>query len=199
MARTLLLDIGGVFYLSRPDDAFWSRWAERAKCDADTLRNDFWNNPSAVDVGIGRLPRRHFYAQMATRYDMTPDAIESMFQEVFTGNFNREFADFVRGLRARGVAVSSLTNNWSTEEELKARPELAGLFDTVISSCEAGFLKPGPEIYRCALERLGQSSHEIVFVDDARVCIDAATAFGMTGIHFRQTARAMAEIEACLA
>jgi putative hydrolase of the HAD superfamily len=198
MARTLLLDIGGVFYLGRPDDAFWARWAVRAGCDAKTLRNDFWNDPAAVDVGIGRLSRHRFYEQMASRYGMMADAIESMFQEVFTGDFNAPFTAYVRGLRSRGIAVSSLTNNWATEAEIKARPELAGIFDTVISSCEAGFLKPGAEIYRYALDRLGQPASEIVFVDDAKLCIDGAIAAGMHGVHFRDTQQAINEIKALI-
>jgi len=198
MGRTLLLDIGGVFYLSRPDDAFWARWAARAGCDANTLRDDFWNDPIAVEVGVGRVPRRQFYEQMANRYGMTADAVESMFQEVFTGDFNAAFAAYARALRSRGVSISSLTNNWSTEAELKARPELAGIFDTVVSSCEAGFLKPKAEFYRYALDRLALPASEIVFVDDARACIDGATAAGMHGVHFRDTQQAINEIEALI-
>jgi len=39
---------------------------------------------------------------------------------------------------------------------------------------------------------------EIVFMDDAKVCIDGATAAGMHGVHFRDAPQAILEIEALL-
>ncbi|MFW5747970.1 MAG: HAD family hydrolase, partial [bacterium] len=43
---------------------------------------------------------------------------------------------------------------------------LEDLFDTVVFSCEAGYAKPEPEIYRIALERLGAEADEAVFIGD---------------------------------
>jgi len=42
----------------------------------------------------------------------------------------------------------------------------AGCFDATIFSCEVGYVKPEPQIYRICLERLGVSAGEAVFVGD---------------------------------
>jgi len=40
------------------------------------------------------------------------------------------------------------------------------LADTMVLSCEVGAAKPAPEIFQCALDRLGVTADAAVFVDD---------------------------------
>jgi putative hydrolase of the HAD superfamily len=94
------------------------------------------------------------------------------------------------------VPVSALTNTLSSEAQLQARPEFAGLFDHVISSHDVGLAKPDPAIFRAALERLGVTAAEAVFVDDLVGHVEAARTLGFTGVHFQTTAQALAELAA---
>ena len=67
-----------------------------------------------------------------------------------------EVADTLRRLRDAGLRLASLTN--STEEVARAQLEHAGLidaFELVLSADTVGRLKPAPEPYRMAAERLG--------------------------------------------
>jgi 2-haloacid dehalogenase len=85
-----------------------------------------------------------------------------------------EVADSLRRLRDAGLRLAALTN--STEEVARAQLEHAGLidaFELVLSADTVGRLKPAPEPYRMAAERLG------VAVDQVRLI--AAHAWDVAG------------------
>ncbi|HEY7974800.1 MAG TPA: HAD-IA family hydrolase, partial [Ktedonobacterales bacterium] len=63
---------------------------------------------------------------------------------------------------------------------------------------EEGNHKPNPRIYEIAIERLGLSPTEIVFLDDSQENVDAARACGLQAVLFTSTAQAIADIEALL-
>ena len=76
-----------------------------------------------------------------------------------------EAADALRRLRDAGLRLASLTN--STEEVARAQLEHAGLidaFDLVLSADTVRRLKPAPEPYRIAAERLGVAIGEVRLV-----------------------------------
>jgi putative hydrolase of the HAD superfamily len=198
MRRALVLDIGGVFYLDRPDDAFWTRWGARTGTNGAHLKAGVWHGPDIEATNAGRLHRDAYFARTAARLGISPAHAEAMIREAFAGGMNTALAEHVRGLRARGAAVHALTNNWSLERELKARPEFDGLFDLVVSSCEVGCAKPGADIYRLALERFGRTADEIVFVDDTPACVETARMLGIRTVHFQTTDQAIREIETLL-
>ena len=120
--------------------------------------------------------------------------MRALAEEAYLSDFNQAFADAVRAMKTRGVPVSALTNTLSTEAELKARPEFAGLFDHVISSRDVGLIKPDPAIYRALLVRLNAQPHEVVFVDDLAGHVEAATACGLTAIRFETSNQVLAEL-----
>jgi 2-haloacid dehalogenase len=85
-----------------------------------------------------------------------------------------EVADALRRLGDAGLRLAALTN--STEEVARAQLEHAGLidhFELVLSADTVGRLKPAPEPYRMAAERLG------VAVDQVRLI--AAHAWDVAG------------------
>jgi 2-haloacid dehalogenase len=73
-----------------------------------------------------------------------------------------EVADALQRLRDAGLRLASLTN--STEQVARAQLEHAGLidaFDLVLSADTVRRLKPAPEPYRMAAERLGVAIEEV--------------------------------------
>jgi 2-haloacid dehalogenase len=76
-----------------------------------------------------------------------------------------EVADALRRLRDAGLRLASLTN--STEEVARAQLEHAGLihaFELVLSADTVGRLKPAPEPYLMAAERLGVAVDQVRLV-----------------------------------
>ena len=85
-----------------------------------------------------------------------------------------EVAEALRRLRDAGLRLAALTN--STEQVARAQLEHAGLidaFELVLSADTVGRLKPAPEPYRMAAERLG------VAIDQVRLI--AAHAWDVAG------------------
>ena len=73
-----------------------------------------------------------------------------------------EVAGALRRLRGAGLRLAALTN--STEEVARAQLEHAGLidaFELVLSADTVGRLKPAPEPYRMAAERLGVPADQV--------------------------------------
>ncbi|MBW8484525.1 HAD family phosphatase [Actinomadura sp. PM05-2] len=85
----------------------------------------------------------------------------------------------LREVRAGGVRTALLSNSWGNDYP---RHLFAGLFDEVVISCEVGLRKPGEEIFRHTLDRLGLPGEACVFIDDIEHNVAAAERLGMRGI-----------------
>ena len=198
--KKLLLDLGGVFYsAAEPDDTFWERWAGRCDQAPESLAACFWHGPDIEAANVGRLVAERYYERASERLGVDSDTVRAMIEELFVGGFNDEFADFVRGLRSTGAAISVLTNNWSSEKEIMGRPEFRGLFDHVISSADVGTTKPGEAIYRIAHDRLGGEPGHLFFVDDSANNVQTALSLGWGATQFRTTVATIAGINAFFA
>ncbi len=89
----------------------------------------------------------------------------------------------IAALRARGLKLALVSNADIIDIEAWDESPLVSLFDTVIFSCSVRLVKPEPEIYRLALERLGASPEEAVFVGDGGDHeLDGAKAVGLTTV-----------------
>jgi len=111
---------------------------------------------------------------------------------------NRELFDYYAVLRReRGLRFALLTNNvreW--ESAWRSKLPIDDLFELVVDSAFVGMRKPEPEIYALTLERLGLPGAACVFVDDLEHNVVAAREAGMHGIVYRDTAQAIAELDA---
>lgn len=113
---------------------------------------------------------------------------------------NDEMIAFMAGLRDRGLRAAILTNNVREWEPLwRAMLPVDEIFELVVDSAFVGMRKPDPEIYTLTLERLGLPAERCLFVDDIDVNCDTAAALGLTAVHFRSNAQAIAELEMALA
>jgi HAD superfamily hydrolase (TIGR01509 family) len=107
---------------------------------------------------------------------------------------------YIAELHQRGLKLGILSNvgsNWIRDTFLT--PEEANLFDDFVLSYEVGLLKPDPQMFELAAERLGIETGEAVMVDDKeRYCI-AATDIGMKAVQFESLAQFKADLEKLLA
>ena len=109
-------------------------------------------------------------------------------------------------LRAAGLLVAALTNNWSHsgpggeegEDGHLDRLQGAGLkerFDHFLESSVLGLRKPDPEIYRYACRVLDIEPREAVFLDDIGANLKSARALGMTTLKVDDPETAIVELE----
>lgn len=88
-------------------------------------------------------------------------------------------------LARAGVRVSALTN-WAADmfAITRERFDVMKRFADIVVSGAEGIVKPDTAIYLLACERLGIEPGQAVFVDDTPANAAAATAAGLTGLHF---------------
>jgi putative hydrolase of the HAD superfamily len=140
------------------------------------LDPDVWEEAYArisPALNDGRLSKTEGFGQLLRACGRQPEpdlvrAMVDMDRELLLGNA-RLFPDtvpFLSGLRARGIKVAIVSNCTENTRPLLAKLGVDALADAVVLSCEVGAAKPGAQIFRCALDRLGVTAGAAVFVDD---------------------------------
>ncbi|SDS71964.1 2-haloacid dehalogenase [Friedmanniella luteola] len=193
-APSVLFDLGGVVVGWEPAGAYAGVLPPAEVADFLT-RTDFgtWNR--AADAG---RPFADVEAELLTRFPEDAAAVRAYRQ-----NFDRTLTGLVPGtgavlaeLQQAGVTCAALTN-WSAETFPVARQRFGLLrrFTGVLVSGEERLAKPDPAIFRLALERFALDPAGCVFVDDSPANVEAATALGLTGLHFTGAERFRADLE----
>jgi HAD superfamily hydrolase (TIGR01509 family) len=91
-----------------------------------------------------------------------------------------------------------ISNAWSGLRDYIVQQKFEDAFDGLVISAEVGVMKPKAEVYLLALEQLGVSPGEAVFVDDFIENVEGARSVGMSAIHFRDPESALAELRSLL-
>jgi len=193
-ARSVLFDLGGVVVRWEPAGAFVGVLPP-AEVEAFLSRTDFgtWNR--AADAG---QPFAEVEAELLARFPDDGAAIGAYRQ-----NFHRTLTGLVPGtgavlaeLQQAGMTCAALTN-WSAETFPVAQQRFGLLrrFAGVLVSGAERLAKPDPAIFRLALARFDLDPAGCVFVDDSPANVEAASALGLTGLHFTGADRLRAELE----
>ena len=113
-----------------------------------------------------------------------------------TGQPRPVMLEAVRRIRAAGLGVAALTNNWARERE--GPHPLRAHFPVFIESSVVGLRKPDPRIYALACAELGVPPAQAAFLDDIGTNLKAARALGMTTIKVTDPTTALRELGALL-
>ena len=115
------------------------------------------------------------------------------------GELRPEMVEAVRRCKER-FAVALLTNNIVSGDggEVGSFADVVAMFDVVIESSVVGVRKPETRFYEIALEALGISAEQAVFLDDLGINLKPARALGMTTIKVDDPAVALDELEVVL-
>lgn len=205
--RAVICDFGGV--LTSPLLGGFAAVQEHSGASVEELSTAMASVTEATgrhplfDLEKGLIRESHFLGMLEERLE--GDVTLHGFREVFFSALhpNRVMIDYMAELRGRGLRMALLTNNVREWEALwRAKlPQLDETFEVVVDSAWVGMRKPDPEIYELTLERLGDGlrAEECVFVDDTDANCETARSLGMHAVHFVETERAVAEVEALLA
>ncbi len=106
----------------------------------------------------------------------------------------------IRRIRARGLRVGALTNNWKREgpDDDVIPHRLRSHFDVFVESRVVGLRKPDPRIYVLACRDLGVEPSRTAFLDDIGGNLKPARALGMATIKVDDPERALVELGALL-
>jgi len=73
--------------------------------------------------------------------------------------------------------------------------QLAGGFDHYFASFDIGLMKPDKSAFEYVIQQMGVPPHEILFLDDTVINIEAAQACGMQAVQVKGVANARNVIE----
>jgi putative hydrolase of the HAD superfamily len=111
----------------------------------------------------------------------------------------------IRRIRAAGLRVAALTNNWVADTPRHgpdaaetARSRLDLHFDVFVESAVVGLRKPDPRIYALVCEKLGLEPSRVAFLDDIGRNLKPARELGMATIKVDDPEQALRELGALL-
>jgi putative hydrolase of the HAD superfamily len=175
--HVLLFDLGGVV-IELDGLPIWMEWTGESN---ERVVWERWLRSPAV---------RRFESGRATPAEFGEEIVREFGLEIAAAEFLSHFATWPRGpypgvlellasLRSR-FAIACLSNcNELHWPRFLDEMGLAGAFDHHFSSHELGALKPDPEIFAHAVERLGVAPERVLFLDDNQLNVDGARAAGL--------------------
>jgi 2-haloalkanoic acid dehalogenase type II len=115
-----------------------------------------------------------------------------------TSHIHADTCDSLTDLRTRGYKLALVSNTVPDEAEYARNCGLMPYFDTILLSCETGCIKPQPEIYLLAAQRLRVAPEACIFVGDGGSQeLRGAKAIGMQAIRIERMTRAEGERDSC--
>ena len=195
--RAVIFDLGGVIVRTEYQ-APRQKLAEQFGMDYEDIEKIvFGGGPkgSAARASVGEITEEEHWRQVMKTLKLPADDYPRIQQEFFGGDIvDRTLLNFLRTLKPK-YKVGLISNAWSGLRAYIEREKFEDVFDVMIISAEVGAAKPAEAIFRLALDQLGVSPNEAVFVDDFLVNIEACKKLGMKGILFKDSESAMQELK----
>lgn len=195
----VVFDVGGVLEVN-PRTRWQERWATRLNLPPAQFEHrlgEIWAPGS-----VGRSSLEEIECQTAAAFDLDDDALAALMNEAwseYVGSLNHELAEYFERLRPR-YKTGIVSNSFVGAREREQRTHRLGdICDVIIYSHEEGYLKPDPQIYRIACDRLDVAPESAIFLDDVDENVEGARAIGMNAIAFRTNAQAISELQVLLA
>jgi epoxide hydrolase-like predicted phosphatase len=195
--EAVFFDLGGVIVRTEFQTPR-QHLAERLGLDYEDLVKVIFDSDTAQRASLGEIKEEEHWSVVARRFKCKPADIPALRDEFFGGDIvDHELIEFIRSLRPR-FKTGVISNAWSGLRNYMIKNKFEDAFDSITISAEVGTVKPEARIYELALKTAGVKPEAAVFVDDFEQNIEGARAVGMAAVHFRDPAKAVAELEALL-
>jgi putative hydrolase of the HAD superfamily len=199
--RALIFDAGDVLYY-RPQRG--ARFAAFLEEQGMQLSPNHALQKKEIDYKAyrGEINHDEYRAAVVHLYGITqPELVARGKQVLIEDDANLAFFDGVpetlRTLKERGYLLAIITdtaNSISAKLSWFERGGFGQVWDAIISSIEIGARKPDPRLYQAALQQLGVSAGEAIFVGHRAVELEGARAVGLRTAAFNYEAAALADV-----
>ncbi|MGE5251410.1 MAG: HAD family hydrolase [Bacteroidota bacterium] len=195
--QAVFFDLGGVIVRTEYQ-APRQHLAERLGTEYEDLVRAVFGSETARQASLGKISEAQHWDFVARRFGRPPSEAQALRGEFYGGDIvDHELIEFIRSLRPR-FKTGVISNAFSGLRQYMIDNKFEDAFDRIIISAEVGAMKPEPGIFQIALESSGVPAEAAVFVDDFPENLEGARTVGMATVHFRDPAKAVAEIEALL-
>ena len=196
--KTILFDFGGVI-IKTPNVRWIQRWRKAPGFNQDPEISKMLTNPMKSeilrDVFLGKKPEEFVWVIIAERGHLSPRMVNLVRRHAFARfQLNKPFVRFMAELN-NDYKTAILSNAGDqTRKVMEDRYHLHEIVDDIIISAEEGVVKPDPNIYQIAMERLNASPETSLFLDDMSENVLAARKFGMKAVQFINTKQAIRSV-----
>ena len=195
--HAVLFDLGGVIVRTEYQ-APRQHLAERLGIEYEDLVRLVFESETSRKASVGAISVDEHWTAVTRRLKRPASEAKAIREEFFAGDIiDRGLINFVRSLRPQ-YKTGVISNAWLDLRDYIVEQKFDDAFDHMTISAEVGVMKPEAEIFHLALNQLGVSPTESVFVDDFMENIEACEALGMKGIYFRDSETTLQKLKALL-
>lgn len=192
LPRTVVFDLGGVLLRWQPDLLIRHVLSGRngqgppAEVVLAKIFEDFSMTSDWAQFDRGRYDIEGLVERVSCRAELEPELVRGILDAVPAHmRMNPDTVALLRQVRAVGHRIVYLSNMPTPFADLLEQdPDFGALFDGGVFSCRVGAIKPEPEIFRIARQRLDLDPSSIVLIDDRRDNLAQAEALGWPGLQF---------------
>jgi len=148
------------------------------------------------NLALGHITPTDFWHALraATGISATDDELTARWIRDY--EIDESVRDVVINARRAGYKTCVCTNNNAIRlPALEERFHFYQDFDVIVSSHEAGFVKPTQEIFQILLDRLDIESQELIYADDNPDRLDGAKRLGITTFVYESFEQFTKELE----
>lgn len=188
MIKAVIFDCFGVLATDG-----WLPFAEKNFSDDPDKRRQAADYMAAVNRGM--LDYRQFVHAVA---ELAGVDEATAYRRIMRNAPNEQLFKYIAEELKPKFKIGLLSNTGRDRLDELFTPDQLGLFDDLCLSYETGYLKPQPEAYQVAVERLGVETGECIFIDDQERRCEGARAAGMPAICYEDFAGMKTELEKLL-
>jgi putative hydrolase of the HAD superfamily len=190
-----LFDLGGVA-VETTAERMVNQMSQLLGRSIDEVQQAVYDPELLLPFELGRIRPQAYYEGLRARLGLswTYEQFARSWNDIFTEN--RDVVSIMQRLHRRHKLMAlSNTNELHLHHIRTTIPSLI-IFDDWIASCDVGFRKPDPEIYRIALRRGGVRPQAAIYVDDRPELVEAGRAIGLTAIRFENSQQLEQDLQA---
>ena len=193
--KAVFWDLGGVIVRTE-DRSRRERWEKQLGLGPRELDRIIFAGDMGRKAALGEVNADEVWEWTGARLDLNEEQSQQLERDFWQGDdLDTELVAYIRGLKDT-LKIGLISNAW---HELRGMIEqewnIAEAFDDLVISAEVGFVKPDPEIYHLALDRMRVEPDQALFVDDFEMNIVAAVDLGMSAVRFENPRQVMEAVD----
>jgi glucose-1-phosphatase len=198
--RTLLFDMGNVL-VHFSHERMCAQIGDLCRRTGSQVRSALIDSGLQWDFERGRLTEAEFHRRLEQLFGCTLDFERLVHAGSDIFELNRPIVPVLKNLKAGGSRLVLLSNTSISHFQFVYRNfGVLDLFDEFVLSYEVGALKPQPEIFRAALEKIACSPAECFYTDDIPEYVAAGRSHGLQAEVFTDVPSLIAQLNRrCLA
>ncbi|MEV0989365.1 HAD family phosphatase [Streptomyces sp. NPDC049949] len=196
--KVIFFDLGGVVCRFHPQRRL-AALGEACGVSADQMESVLYTSGLIERWDLGLDSSAEIYRTVRERLGYRGSL--AALQEVWCRAFepDPQVLELVNGLRPLRTALLTDNDHLLLDALPEALPQVGSRFDALLFSCQLGVIKPDPVVFTRALDLMGCTPDEAVFIDDKAANVAAAQELGITAIQFSGAGELGAALDELLA